>query len=131
LVVVPSIVSIQNWSDCSHHLEIPYSETFQYFYYRVRVRTQVPVTLYYLGESKLLDDRVKIFDDATLKRCLDSLFSYDPSKDSVEAQILFQLPLPTTFPDRTIPSSFPYRYIHELESPASSSTSDKYFMKVV
>jgi hypothetical protein len=48
-----------------------------------------PIYIYYLGESKLLEDREKIDNDDKLKACLDTILNWDVEARQFLPEILF------------------------------------------
>jgi len=94
---------VRNWSDDSHIIDIPFPLSLAELTKCICLKTQIspPLSIYYLGENKLLDARKKIVNDSDLANFLDKIICWNPFENPTLPEILFHFgPSPTSSPDK-------------------------------
>jgi hypothetical protein len=88
-------ITIRNWSAYSHIIKVPYTENFDEFLHSVCIEAQsCPINIYFLGELKGTDNRIKINSDALLKDSLERIYSWKPMGIPIMPELLFELVAP-------------------------------------
>ncbi len=84
-------MTVRNWSNSSQSVDVAYSESLIDFKTRICIKAGIdpPLNLYYLGESKVLEARVKIDSDAVLEASLDKIANWKFSPDGIVPEILY------------------------------------------
>jgi len=94
-------ITVVNWSDCHHTVEVPYTEDFEEFNRSVCLKLRTtPVHFYFLGEKKTLEDRLKLPDGISLANCMTAISQWSPKSEKAIPELLFQYQnSPTASPD--------------------------------
>jgi hypothetical protein len=94
-------ITVVNWSDCQHTIEIPYTEDFEEFDRSICLKLRSTlVHFYFLGEKKTLEDRKKLPDGISLVDCLTEISQWRPKSEKAIPELLFHIQnSPTASPD--------------------------------
>ena len=85
-------ITVVNWSDYQHTVEVPYTEDFREFKRSVCIKLKTAVVhFYFLGEKKTLEDRLKLPDGISLANCLTAISQWDPESEKAIPELLFQI----------------------------------------
>jgi hypothetical protein len=97
------MVTLGNWSNCNHIIKVPFHENYEQFNRSVCVELRThPVYLYFLGDEKTKEKRLRLPKDISLAECLAMLSGWDPASNRLMPEILFEIhQLPTGSPDTT------------------------------
>ena len=87
-----SQVLVRNWSNSAQYFKVPYPESLRDLEKSICFETLIdpPLKLYYLGDSKIFEARVKIDSDAVLEASLDKIDSWKCRSGAIVPEILFQ-----------------------------------------
>ena len=110
-----SEVTVRNWSNSSQSVDVAYSESLIDFKTRICIKAGIdpPLNLYYLGESKVLEARVKIDSDAALEASLDKIANWKFSPDGIVPEILYH--------HGSSPTTSPYKLLEGKGRPATAA----------
>jgi hypothetical protein len=95
------MVALRNWSDSNHIIEVQFHEDFDQFISSVCVKLQThPIHLYFLGDEKAKENRLKLPNQITLAECLTHISQWKASSTRPMPELLFEIhQSPTGSPD--------------------------------